>query len=335
MTDATATEHRHRIVVGVDGSEESFAALSWGIDEAHKLGATLNAVYGWTPSWDVGPEPDNKEAWDDAYEHIEEKIREWIDENPSLPDNTTDLITFTSVHGTGQSALLTLGSDATEIIVGRRNLNSILRWFLGSTSASLAQTAKVPVTVVKQPPETAKHTNAEGGADSPRSGDSMEDPMITGETIERIEPSMVTGTDGKLPIIAGIDGSSDSVRALRFAVAAAQRTGRKLHVLFCWQLRDLGVIPGYENAIAPLRTAQAYATSILQRSLAEVTVPDDVEVSMNAYHIAAFKGLKSASEHAHWLIIGSRGLSGIDAKVLGSVSSRLVENSHCTVTVVH
>lgn len=398
MTDAT--KDRRRIVVGVDGSEESFAALAWAIDESRALDASLNAIYGWTPSWEVGSEPDNKEAWDAAYERIEATIREWVatnrpeaDDSPDSPhsldtadssstqgslstDDTTDarretpdtpvtretddLITFTSVHGTGQAALLTLGSDAEEIVVGRRNLNAILRWFLGSTSASLAQTAKVPVTVVKMAakhaPTTSEKTDTAAGITSTTTGsagagsgsdsgsgsnpdadtafDLSDAATLTGETLEHLDAPLVLIDDEK-PIVVGIDGSSDSVRALRFAVAAAQRSARPLRVLFCWQLRDLGVIPGYENAIAPLKTAQTYANDILRRSLAEVDIPTDVEIRSSATHISAVKGLSEASEFAQWLIIGSRGLSGIDARVLGSVSSRLVDASRCTITVVH
>ena len=42
------------IVVGVDGSDESFAALRWAIREATVTGQHVNAVFGWTHSWDMG-----------------------------------------------------------------------------------------------------------------------------------------------------------------------------------------------------------------------------------------------------------------------------------------
>ena len=42
------------IVVGVDGSDESFAALKWALEEASLTGQSVNAVFGWTHSWDMG-----------------------------------------------------------------------------------------------------------------------------------------------------------------------------------------------------------------------------------------------------------------------------------------
>ena len=49
------TDIRQRdIVVGVDGSDESFAALRWALQEASLTGQRVNAVYGWTHSWDMG-----------------------------------------------------------------------------------------------------------------------------------------------------------------------------------------------------------------------------------------------------------------------------------------
>ena len=41
------------IVVGVDGSEESFTALQWALREASLSGRAVNAVYAWTHSWDM------------------------------------------------------------------------------------------------------------------------------------------------------------------------------------------------------------------------------------------------------------------------------------------
>ena len=36
------------IVVGLDGSDESFAALRWAMEEARHTGQRVNAVFGWT-----------------------------------------------------------------------------------------------------------------------------------------------------------------------------------------------------------------------------------------------------------------------------------------------
>jgi nucleotide-binding universal stress UspA family protein len=41
------SEQEHRIVVGVDGSEPSLAALRWAIRQAKLTGACVDAVAAW------------------------------------------------------------------------------------------------------------------------------------------------------------------------------------------------------------------------------------------------------------------------------------------------
>ena len=69
--------------------------------------------------------------------------------------------------------------------------------------------------------------------------------------------------------------------------------------------------------------------------MAKARIPDGVKVSTNAFHIPASKGLIAASRYASHLVVGSRGLSGLDAHFLGSVSRQIVNFAECTVTVVH
>ena len=108
-----------------------------------------------------------------------------------------------------------------------------------------------------------------------------------------------------------------------------------MHILFCWQLKDLDTVPGYENAVAPMSVDQQRAQQLLDDVVAQAHIPDTVDVHANAFHIPAAKGLISASRYASHLVVGSRGLSGLDAHFLGSVSRQLVNFAECTVTVVH
>ena len=137
------------------------------------------------------------------------------------------------------------------------------------------------------------------------------------------------------PVVVGVDGSQASRRAFEFALDDAQLHGAPLNVMFCWQLRDLGVIPGYENAVAPVEAGQQRAEAILAKMMSEVDIPEGIKVSTNAFHIPASKGLIAASRYARHLVVGSRGLSGLDAHFLGSVSRQIVNFAECNVTVVH
>ena len=139
--------HRGDIVVGVDGSDESFAALRWALGEASLTGQQVNAVYAWTHSWDMGSQPEDEEQWAQMRHDIARRLREWVAQASQGMTIDENRVKLTSVKATGTAALLEIGKDAQQIVVGRRSLGRVARWFLGSLSASLAEEAKVPVTV--------------------------------------------------------------------------------------------------------------------------------------------------------------------------------------------
>lgn len=312
------------IVVGVDGSDESFAALKWALQEASLSGRNVNAVFGWTHSWDMGGEPDSEEAWAKVRHDIANELRDWVERATKGINFDPANMKLTSVKASGTTALLQIGHDAQQIVVGRRSLGRVARWFLGSLSASLAEEAEVPVTVVRlSGSEEESVTDAIANALTP--GDK---PVHYEQPKPQVEPN------GR-PVVVGVDGSETSRRAFEFALEEARLHGKPLHVMFCWQLRDLGVVPGYENAVAPVEVGQQRAEEILEALMAKVSVPEEVQVTANAFHIPASKGLIAASRYASHLVVGSRGLSGLDAHFLGSVSRQIVNFAECTVTVVH
>ncbi|OXN01551.1 universal stress protein [Bifidobacterium vansinderenii] len=309
------------IVVGVDGSSESFAALRWALNEAGKTGQQVNAVFGWTHSWDMGSEPDDDESWKKVRHEIARTLRGWVDEASNGIDFDPKNLKLTSVKASGSAALLQIGADSQQIVVGRRNLGRVARWFLGSSSSSLAEEAKVPVTVVR----------GDEDKDSPVSVQDSIARSLSPESFDR------GGGDGSglRPVVVGIDGSKTSRRALDFAIHEASVDGRPLHVLFCWQMKDLGAIEGYETTVPSIAVGQQHAEQILASVTGQVKLPPNVTMTASAFHIAAGKGLVSASRYANRVVVGSRGLSGLDAHFLGSVSRQVVDEAECTVTVVH
>ena len=47
MTTEVSGNQERRIVVGVDGSASSKAALAWAVEQAHRTGAIVEAVTAW------------------------------------------------------------------------------------------------------------------------------------------------------------------------------------------------------------------------------------------------------------------------------------------------
>ena len=52
-----------------------------------------------------------------------------------------------------------------------------------------------------------------------------------------------------------------------------------LQVMFCWQLKDLGEVPGYENAIASIGAGQDHAQDIVRRMIEQADIPDGLQVT--------------------------------------------------------
>ncbi len=315
------------LVVGVDGSPESFAALRWALSEASLLRRHVTVVYGWTHSWDMGSQPDDDEAWAGVSDRISRRLHDWAAKACEGVAITPQELSLVSVHSSGTAALLKLGSSAQQIVVGRRSLGRVARWFTGSLSASLAEEAKVPVTIVRTHADDREVRNAIAAALSPAA------PSLPSLSV--VHDAGVRPASPRTAVVVGVDGSAPSRRALRFAADTARAHGAPLHVLFCWQLRDLGEIPGYENAVAPLDVAQGHAESVVRRIVGEAGLADDVHPLAHAFHIPAAKGLIDASRYASRVVVGSRGLNGLDAHFMGSVSRQVVSLAECTVTVVH
>lgn len=317
------------IIVGVDGSSESFAALRWALNEASLTGQHVNAVYAWSHSWDMGSEPDSDEQWAKMRHDIARRLRDWVaDASKGMPIDE-NCVKLTSVKATGTAALLEIGKHSQQIVVGRRSYGRVARWFLGSVSESLVEEARVPVTVVRIPDkEESSVQNAIANALTPG-----------GSTVAYELPGSPLPKDQR-PIVVGVDGSRASKNALLFAINLAALHHAPLQVMFCWQLKDLGVIEGYENSIAPIDVGQKKAERMLDELLDSVRIPsagipDDFIIESHAFHISAPKGLIAASRYAQHLVVGSRGLSGLDTHFLGSVSKQVINFAGCTVTVVH
>jgi nucleotide-binding universal stress UspA family protein len=143
-----------RIVVGVDGSDHSTAALRWAAEEAKLRSATLEVVHAWTfvpvttPA-DSGLVPmawtDNVELLDITRQSAENATAAQVEEILG-PDHGA---TVSVVEGGSDEALLAAAQDADLLVVGNRGRGNIAAALLGSTSANVADASPCPVVVVR------------------------------------------------------------------------------------------------------------------------------------------------------------------------------------------
>jgi len=141
-----------RIVVGVDGSPGSEAALRWALKLAHETGARLEAVAAWelTYGWIDGYWPDiqrwSKEAAAAATELLEKAIAAAAHDRPEGAETIR-----TVVEGPPAQVLLDRSKGADLLVVGSRGRGGFTGLLLGSVSQQCVHHARVPVAVVPQP----------------------------------------------------------------------------------------------------------------------------------------------------------------------------------------
>ena len=147
LTTQTSGEHEHRIVVGVDGSDPSKAALAWAIRQGGLTGATVEAVIAWelpvnygTPAPLIPPRTDFEEA---AREVITLAIAD-----VSSPDEQVT-IKGKVVEGNAPRILLDASAGADLLVVGSRGHGGFVEALLGSVGQHCVHHATCPVVVIR------------------------------------------------------------------------------------------------------------------------------------------------------------------------------------------
>lgn len=138
-----------KVVVGIDGSELSQAALAWALDYASRHGLIVHAVHAWTlPSFDLLAAPAGPGSAD-LQTITEEEQRSMAESLAGFRDAYPDVtIEETVIKESAAKALLNAAQDAALIVVGTHGRGEVLAAVLGSVSQTLLRKAEVPVVVV-------------------------------------------------------------------------------------------------------------------------------------------------------------------------------------------
>jgi nucleotide-binding universal stress UspA family protein len=145
------------IVVGVDPSEESRAALRWAVEEGRFRRAPVLAVHAWelpiapTPAGLVPPEPEILTDLTHVKQAAEELVRTLVEE---VSGESTDVeVRPVAVEGNPANALLDTAEreNAQMIVVGSRGHGGFIGLLLGSVSDQVVRHASCPVVVHRRP----------------------------------------------------------------------------------------------------------------------------------------------------------------------------------------
>lgn len=287
-------EKKNGIVVGVDGSPESDAAILWATQEAVMREQSITLVHAIPPvitTWPGGLlDATYLEAQDatahDVLEKAQKTVRNGVGES-SIPK-----IEARVVKSSPPWALVEASRDAVMTVVGTRGLTAIGRAVLGSVSSGLLHHGHGPVVVV----------NAEYGRMA----------------------------DRRLPVLLGVDGSPASESATALAFDEASRRGVDVVALHAWS--DVGVFPAL--GMDWHRYEDRGHEILAERLAGWQEQYPDVRVHRRIVCDQPARWLVDASQETQLVVLGSRGRGGFAGLVLGSVAAKVAHAATVPVMVV-
>lgn len=291
-----------RILVGVDGSVGSKAALAWALEEGALHTSVVEAAIVWqTPT--VLP-PDVLSPVD-ATTLAESAGLRLADAIGAVGSGHT-AVEIQRVVLEGDPAMIlcerAIGTDL--LVVGSRGHGTFAGLLLGSVSSKCADHSPVPVAIVR--------------------------PTHGGDT----------GTNQRTAVvIVGVDGSPGSVQALRWALREAGVRGATVRAVSVWRGTEVNDDMALEWATFPslARQERAAAENAMDH-LEQVLVEVDREPVANVEPIIVegdpAEVLCRMAATADLLVVGSRGHGGFAGLLLGSVSSKCARHSRSPVVIV-
>jgi nucleotide-binding universal stress UspA family protein len=136
------------IVVGVDGSGHSRAALERAAAEAAAHGAALTVLVVHQAIRDVYGYPSHYQEDAANTAKAKEAAQAETDEVIATLDAKPTSVTITSVHGLPADELVKASQGADMLVLGRRGMGGFARLTMGSVSSQVAQHAACPVLIV-------------------------------------------------------------------------------------------------------------------------------------------------------------------------------------------
>jgi nucleotide-binding universal stress UspA family protein len=132
------------VVVGIDGSAESRAALRWAGRYAARLGRPLCAVAVWQDQLQFGPAAIFPEP------EFEAEANRWLDRSlAELPPELAPVEVTTRVgRGDPVRVLVDVARDAEVLVLGNHGRGALAGALLGSVTLGCAHHARCPVVLV-------------------------------------------------------------------------------------------------------------------------------------------------------------------------------------------
>jgi nucleotide-binding universal stress UspA family protein len=285
---------RYGILVGVDGSKESDAAIRWATAEAIMRDQPLTLMHAIAPvkvSWPVAHlEASFAESQEINAREVLEKAQKTI--GACTGDSRPPTVCTEVQHTSAPSALVIASRDAYMTVVGSRGMGAIGRALLGSVSSGLVHHGHGPMAII--------------GA------------------------AQAEGTDDRSPVLVGIDGSPASEEATALAFDEASRRGVDLIALHAWS--DVGVFPVL--GMDWHQCEEEGHEVLGERLAGWQERYPDVHVQRRIVCDQPARWLIDESQRTQLVVVGSQGRGGFAGMLLGSVSTKVAQAAQAPVLVV-
>lgn len=283
------------ITAGIDGTEESLAALDWAAREAVRRDVALRVIHAWRfqpyEGIDAG-DRDTQEGW--ARDAVTEAVRTVTGRHTGL-DVSTEV-----VEGGSVDVLVAAAADAELLVLGSRGHGPVVGFLLGSVGQQVIAEAARPVVLV-------------------RAGDQA--------TAEASGREIVVGQEGDPEDSADVLRFAFETAAARGATVRAVRAWT-LPPVFAYSpgslklLDEAGGLEPYE------KKALASALQPWRERFPDVPVVEHIEMG------SAGQVLLSMTARAQLMVVGRRARRTAVGARIGSVAHGVLHHADCPVAVV-
>ncbi|MFF5516781.1 universal stress protein [Streptomyces coeruleorubidus] len=286
------------ITAGVDGTQESLAALAWAAREAVRRDRPLRVVHAWRfqpqEALEAGIAGDADSQAERVHSAVTDAVGTITERHPDL-EVTTDV-----VEGAVVDTLVAAAAGAELLVLGSRGHGPIVGFLLGSVGQQVIAEATRPVVLV-------------------RAGDQP--------SVEAAGREIVVGQQGD---------PEDSADALRFAFETAATRGATVRVVRAWTLPPVfAYSPGSLKLLDEAGGLEPYEKKALAAAVLPwrerfpaVAVEEHVEMG------SAGQVLLSVAGTAQLMIVGRRAHRTAVGARIGSVAHGVLHHADCPVAVV-
>ena len=290
-----STAKHYGIIVGVDGSPASDAAVCWAAHHAVIRDIPLTLMHVANPAastWAQAPLLDEIAEWQKAEGRsiLANALKIADDAAGNTLRIPIDTEFLSSAPG---PTLVDLSNDAKLIVVGTDGRGALARRLLGSVSSGLVRHAHCPVAVIHD-----------------------EDPLMP--------------RPGQAPVLVGIDGSPTSEFAMAIAFDEASRRHVDLIALHAWCDGEASDFPSVDWPEVKAEEKKRLLTGALAGWLKRYP---DVTVQTRLVCDRPARAIVETSQSAQLVVVGSHGRNALTRTLLGSVSNAVVQSVRVPVIV--